>query len=283
MKKIKIIKLLLILLILLILALPITYYFLSKDYDLNIKNGTFNCLCQEDKKYRAEEKGHFSDKLTAKKYLNNNFPEIKYAKVLFETKNPDDLKNFVLPDKFVMKSTGGARMFHIGNKNDNMKHLIKKAKYFLSIKFSSYGYRSIPFFNFKEPHYNYNDPKIIIEEFLEDIFEFRIMMAKGKVIYCEKINKQAEIYDENWDQLKDPKHNVIVRPLKKEKPKCFEKILEFCEEFYEKNKFNVVRMDFYLNKEETKFYFGEFTFTPENCRKKYSAEFNSRYSRIVNE
>jgi hypothetical protein len=280
MKKIKIIKLLI---VLFILAAPIAYFFLSKEHDLNIEKGSLNCLCQEDKKYRAQEKGGFSDKLFAKEYISKNFPEVEYAKVLFSTKNPDDLKNFTLPDKFVMKSTSGARMFHIGNKNDNIKNLIKKSKYFLSIKFSSYGYRSIPFFNFKEPHYDYNDPKIIIEEFLEDIFEFRIMMAKGKVIYCEKINKQAEIYDENWDQLKDPKHNVLVKPLKKEKPKCFEQILKFCDEFYEKNKFNVVRMDFYLNKEETKFYFGEFTFTPENCRKKYSSEFNSRYSRIMNE
>ena len=39
-------------------------------------------------------------------------------------------------------------------------------------------------------------------------------------------------------------------------------------------------MDFYLSEEEDDFYFGEFTFTPENCRKKYSNQFNKKHKEL---
>ena len=181
-----------------------------------------------------------------------------------------------------MKSSTGARMFHIGTNKDNLEKLIKKAEGFLKTRQSNYGYRSIPFSGFKEPHYDYNlEPKIFIEEFLDGIKEFRIMMAKGEIIYLEKIeNNNLEYYDKDWISILDPKYDVLNLAKQNKKPKCITEILEFCEDFYTKTNFQLVRMDFYLNKEETEYYFGEFTFTPENCRRKYSDTFHKKHKNL---
>ena len=261
--------------------LLVIIYLIASLYliELPLKKNSINAYCQSQKNCRLKDKGYFSDKLKAKEYLNREFPSINYAKVIYSTDRPDTLRNIKLPKRFVMKSSTGARMFHIGSDKDNIDSLIKKAKGFLKNRHSTYGYRSIPFMGLNEPHYDYNmEPKIFIEEFLEGIKEFRIMMAKGKIIYLEKIeNNQLEYYDEDWTQIVDPKYNTLKLAKNNKKPECMKKIIQFCYDFYEKNKFEFVRMDFYLNALETEYYFGEFTFTPENCRRKYSDKFYKQY------
>lgn len=268
-----------------IIFLTLTLIVLDNIYDIFIKENTLNCLCQEEKNLRLEEKGILSDKLKAKEYLNQNFPEIKYAQVWQELNDPEELKNITLPENFVMKYSAGARMFELVTNNKyEINDLIKKAKSYTNMKYSTKGYRNIPFLNLKEPHYDYNkNPKVFIEEFLEGICEFRIMMATGKILYCEKYkNKNVEIYDKDWNEIPNQSTKKISKLEKNTKPKCLDKILEFCKNFYEKEKFNLIRMDFYLNQEEDQFYFGEFTFTPENCRKKYTKEFNKKYRELIN-
>ena len=250
--------------------------------ELPLKKNSLNSYCQEQKDCKLKEKGYFSDKLKAKEYLEKEFPSVKYAKVIHSTSNPETLKKIKFPERFVMKSSTGARMFHIGNNKDKIPELIKKAKGFLNTRHSNFGYRSIPFMALTEPHYDYNtDPKIFIEEFLEGIKEFRIMMAKGQIIYLEKIQDDIlEYYNEKWEPILDPKYDVLRLSKNKQKPKCIEEILKFCKDFYEKTDFQLVRMDFYLNKDETEYYFGEFTFTPENCRRKYSDTFHKKYKNL---
>jgi len=264
------------------LLILVYLYASSKFIELPLKKYSLNTFCQKQKYRRLEEKGYFSDKLKAKEYLHKEFPEIKTAKVIYSTTDPNSLKNVKLPDKYVMKYSTGARMFQIGNKGDDISKLIKQAKYFMSIKFSNYGYRSIPFLGLEEPHYDFNEnPKIFIEEYLEGIKEFRIMMAKGKLLYLEKvIDNKMQYFDNNWEVIKDPKHNTLNKSSYEEKPKCLDKILQFCYDFYEKEKFNLVRMDFYLNEKEDDFYLGEFTFTPENCRRKISDTFINEHKEL---
>ena len=60
---------------------------LNYNFDLNIKPGTINSICQNEKENRLEEKGKLSDKLQVKSYLRENFPEIKFSKVIYELDN----------------------------------------------------------------------------------------------------------------------------------------------------------------------------------------------------
>jgi len=266
------------------IVLLVFIYLIASTYsiELPLKKNSLNSFCQQEKTKNLEEKGYFSDKLKAKEYLNKEFPNIKYAKVIYSTDKPDTLRNIKLPKRFVMKSSTGARMFHIGNDKDDIEDLIKKAKGFLKTRHSNYGYRSMPFMELWEPHYDYNkEPKIFIEEFLDGIKEFRIMMAKGELLYLEKIeNDTLEYYDKDWSPILDPKYDTLTLDKKRNKPKCIHDIINFCRNFYDKTNFQFMRMDFYLNKDETEYYFGEFTFTPENCRRKYSETFHKKYKKL---
>ena len=258
------------------------FLILSSLYEIPLKNGSLNSICQSQKYERVKEKGFLSDKLKVKEYMNKNFPEIKTSKIIYETSNPEDLRKFKFPDNFVMKCSSGARMFHIVNNGKyNIEELIEKAKTFLKTNFSNQGYRSIPFFGFKEPHYNYNSKKIIIEEYLENIEEFRIMMFKGQVIYYEKTNPTEEgiFYNNNFHELEDIK-TMKTTKNSLEKNILIKKIEKFCKDFYEKESFELTRMDFYITKDMKEFYFGEITFTPENCRYKYSNKFNDYFKKI---
>ena len=173
-------------------------------------------------------------------------------------------------------------MFHIVKDGKySIDELVKKSKYFLSIDFSNHGYRSIPFFYFKEPHYDYTEKKILIEEYLDDITEFRIMMVEGKIIYYEKTNPGEDCiqFNKDFQELKDF-NSMKISTKKAEKNNTIQRIENFCKEFYKKEKFNLTRMDFYLKKDMSDFYFGEVTFTPENCRYKYSKNFNEYFKKL---
>ena len=75
-------KIYLIILIITLSVIPVVVVYLNTKFDLFIKKNTFNCLCQKEKENKLEKKGYFSDKLKAKKYLEKEFPEIKYFLII---------------------------------------------------------------------------------------------------------------------------------------------------------------------------------------------------------
>jgi len=279
--------------LLLLIILTCVYLYVGKNFHIYIPKNSCNYLCQKDKYNKVKEKGYFSDKIKIKEYLSENFPHINYAKLLYQTDDPKSLKNISLPEDFVLKNSSGSRMFQIVKDGKyNINKLIKKSKKFLSITHGEYGYRKIPFLNLKEPHYKYNQRKILIEEYIPNTEEFRIMMVKGEILYYEWFRKvsgegyviyranDTEIYrlDKEWKKLDvcygdEEKKNIPI-----EKPKYFEKINQFCYDFFEKNDFNLMRIDLLLN--ETDFYFGEITFTPRNCRYPYLDSFDKKFEHL---
>ena len=215
----------------------------------------------------------------AKDYINKNFPYIKTAKTLFRTKNPEDLRNFNFPDNFVLKNSSGAKMnIIVKNKKYNIDYLIKKSKEFLSTQYSITSYRKIPFFNAKEVHYDYNEPTIFIEEYLdENIQDFKFFNFREKVSFIQIDNERFKNHQRNLynEDMKKLKYKVNFLNNFEEKIKLSENNLltckKFCKDFFDKEKFDFVRIDFYIYKNQV--YFGEFTFTPGNCMEKYSDNF----------
>ncbi len=257
----------------------ITLYIINLKIDIFIRKNSINSFCQDNKYCNLIEKGLFSDKLKVKEHLKQNYPEIKYSKVIFETKNPEELRDIKLPKDFVLKSSSGSRMFQVvKDENYDIEKMIKKSKRFLSIKFSDYGYRKIPFAGLGEPHYNFNDNKIFIEEHLgDDIAEFRALTIKGNIIYYEIFGidtKGSNRFTSEWDQIyiaKDQGYS-ISKNKNFEKPKNIEIVNNFIKKFYKETEIDFMRIDFYLKKDD--FYFGEITFTPENCRWGYNKNFD---------
>ena len=264
-------KNILIILTILIIIFNLIVYKLVKHHNIELplyKKG-FNNFCQNNKYEKVKEKGFFSDKQQVKQYIIDNHPELKVAKTLFKTKNPEELRNFNFPPNFVLKCTSGARMFIIvENGIYDLDHLVEESKRFLNIDYSTYHYRKIPFMGFEEPHYKYNDKSIIIEEFLDNIEEFRIMAIKNKIIYYDHV---PNYFDSNFNKINIDKENYLDND-KLVKPKKLELMIDFVNEFYQKNKIDLVRYDFLLRGDDI--YFGELTFTPDNCRRKYSKKYN---------
>ena len=270
-----------IILFVIIILFIILYTEVFRKYEIPLRKNTCNYMCQKEKYNKLEKKGILSDKLLVKNYLDENFPHINYAKTLFSTKIPEDLEKVDYPPNFVFKNSGGSRMFKIV-KNNNFKvdELKKLGSYYLSIDFSSYGYRKIPFLGLEEPQYKYNDKKIFIEEYIPHIKEFRVLMVKGEILYYEILKEEINLnerVDKDWKKMKVFSWDKDVT-LKSEPPNNINKIIDFCKEFYDKEKIDFVRIDFILSGEN--FYFGEFTFTPTNCREKYSNNFENKFKKL---
>ena len=269
-------KLLFILSISLILILTyLNHYYHLYYFDKKTYNYYIHSLKNKD----LIRKGFFSDKLKAKEYIDKNFPYIKTPKTLFKTKNPEELQNYDLPDKFVLKNSSGSQMnIIVNNGKYNIKTLIKKSKKFLKTKYSTNSYRK--FINAKERQYDYNDPTIYIEEFLENgIKDYKCAVIKGKLAFLSvNYKKHGEkkyyknIYDAdfNLENYRRLTHESFFKEIDidDEKKEIFKK---FIKDFYEKEKFDFVRIDFFIENNEV--YFGEFTFTPDNCMCKYSKDF----------
>jgi hypothetical protein len=283
---------------LIILSLPFIFVLISPYITglefIHSKN-TFNSTCHMERENRLEEKGLFSDKLQVKKYLEKNYPEIKFAKILHELENPEEILNLKLPNTFYLKCSTGCSTHQlvknnmiIDKKTKKEKKLSKDILFKLSKKYlkqdfgNSFGIlKKLPYFNFKELHYNYNSNKIFIEEYLDNVYEFRVYYGNQKLLFCEKIEDgKFGFYDRNWNQIQDVVRDTLTKNNYTKKPKCFEEILKFSDNFINDQKFNLIRIDFFIDKEGTDFYFCEFTFCPENCLRAFSKRFNNQHKEL---
>jgi len=247
-------------------SIIILFFYLSSKWEVPIKSTSINNICQKNKYWKLEEKGLLSDKIKAKKYVVDNIPEINTAENLLITTDLNELKKFRFPDKFVMKCSSGARMFQIVVDKFDIQELLSNAKKFLNSNYAYQNYRKLTVLGLEEPQYQYNQKAIMIEEYLEDAQELRVMLINGKISYYEYIiDKKEIIYDEKWKKLDNNKKTL-------EKPSYIDKINSCCNKFYNDFFIDLVRVDFLIS--NNNIYFGEFTFTPENCRKKYENKLN---------
>jgi hypothetical protein len=200
-------------------------------------------------------------------------------KTLFITKKPDDLNNFNFPDNFLLKCTSGSQMnIIVKNNNFDIKDLIKNSKIFMKRNYSTYSYRKIPFLNLQENHYNYCDKSIMIEEFIGDnLKDYKFFIIKGKLSFIQ-IDKnrfdghQRNFYDKNLNLI-NSKSSFIKN--------FSEKIENIGEKFYKKEKIDFFRLDIYIVNNDI--YFGEFTFTPENCCGKFAKNLDNKiYNEYIN-
>lgn len=281
----------------LLFIIAIILPFVSNSELIHSKN-SFNSTCHMERNNRLEEKGLFSDKLQVKKYLEKNYPEVKFAKILYELEKPENIFDIELPKNFYLKCSTGCGTHQLVKNNmiidKKTKEEIKLSKdilFELSKKYlkqdfgNSFGIlKKIPYFNFKELHYNYNTNNIFIEEYLDDVYEFRLYYGKQKFLFGEKISdNKFGFYDRNWKQIPDVVRDTLNKNNYTEKPKCFEEILQFSDNFVNDQNFNLIRIDFFINKEGTEFYFCEFTFCPNNCLRNFSKRFNNQHRELFSQ
>ena len=85
--------------------------------------------------------------------------------------------------------------------------------------------------------------------------------------------------DKDYNFLDIKYHNCKNYINDIEKPKNLDKMINFCNDFCKKIKLEFVRIDLYEIND--KIYFGEFTFTPNACRAKFSNNFDYKFYKLL--
>ncbi len=240
---------------------------------LNLDNPqTFNEKIQWLKLYDSTPlKTRLADKYLVRDWVKEKIGEQYLIPLLGVYDSFDEIDFDKLPDRFVMKCNHGSGYNIIVP--DKSKLDLADAKQ----KVDTWMKENFAFKTGFELHYRDMQPKIVIEEYIQEIgdalYDYRFFCSNGKVIqiwldlYSGTPYHQRKIYDKNWNEL-----DVIVKwpRLEKEieKPKNLEKMLQLSETL--SKSFALVRVDFYdVNNH---IYFGEMTFTSMSGIGEFSPE-----------
>ena len=185
------------------------FWFLTYGKKINLKNPkTFNEKMQWLKLYdHNEEYCTMVDKSLVKKYVSKKIGSEYIIKTLWEGKKPENIPYDELPNQYVIKCTHGSHCsIIVKDKNTiDTNKINKKLKKWLSRNWFWYG---------REWVYKNLEPKIIVEEYMEDNkdkelidYKFDCFNGKPKIIdVCSKRYSKNEkmcenFYDTEWNLL----------------------------------------------------------------------------------
>ena len=205
-----------------------------------------------------------ADKMKVRDYVKNKIGE-KYLIPEYFCKKKityKDLQN--LPNEFILKTSNGSgtNKLVLDKSKENLHKLAALMNYYTTIK---YGYI------WGEFYYNKSSVSIVAEKLLKDekgqipndykIHCFDDGKTKRKVIEVHyKVNgeNKKNIYDENWEPIKDYIFGFSSDGRKIPRPENIKELLYVADKLSEDT--NYVRVDLYNIK--NKIYFGELTFIP---------------------
>ena len=200
-----------------------------------------------------------ADKIGVRDYIREKIGEEYLVPIIGIYKTPDEIDFETLPNQFVMKVNWGSGQNIIVT--DKSKLDVKKAKAQLAewLKPESNHY-----YDFLEWCYKDIEPKIIIEEFIEELdgslydYKFFCCNSEPKFLFVG-IDRQTDLkfnfYDIDWNLLPFKQH-YEVSSKKINPPQNFDKMKKLAQIL--SKDFPFVRVDFFEVK--GKVYFGELTF-----------------------
>lgn len=243
--------------------------------DLNLDNPkTFNEKLQWLKLYdRNSRYTTLVDKYKVREYIASELGEEYLIPLIGVWDDPDDIDFNALPNQFVLKCNhnSGKGMFICTNKdNVCISHVKKKLK--KGLKENYYiKHREWPYKNVKR--------KVIAEELMIDnstdqLIDYKFMCFNGKhqmTFVCDdrfsEEGLKVTFYDKEWNILPFERH-YPRRYTAIDKPKNYDKMVEFAEKLSEKIPF--LRVDFY--EVNGLIYFGELTFFPGSGYEEFTPE-----------
>lgn len=205
----------------------------------------------------------FADKYLVREYVRQKGFESILPKLygVYTTVSEIDLS--VLPNRFVLKAnhgSGDAFLSICQNKEQyDYKREFEKLSKSLHLDYSKTGL---------EYHYAYIEPKIICEEYIEELGElyppdYKFFCFSGEAKYLKVVTGRGkalkhDYFDANWNHYYFMTEKYQAESIM-EKPKKLEEMLQIASAL--SMPFSVVRIDLYCVKD--KIYFGEITLTPE--------------------
>ena len=216
---------------------------------------------------KDKRKTILADKYLVRNYVSEKIGDKYLVPLIGVWEKPEEIDFKELPKKFVIKCNHGCGWnIIVTDKNKiDIKQVCRDLEKWLSTNFAYvYGF---------EMHYRDIKPKIIAEEYIEniknDLYDYKFWCFNGKVEFIMFLSNRKNAllmnnYSVNWDLLPftydypNSKENI-------KKPDNLEKMISLAEVLAEDIPF--VRVDFYrLNDGSIKF--GEMTFSPASgvCR-----------------
>lgn len=245
-------------------------YFLKKGKILRINNPVnINDLIIHGIIYHSESRLriNLTDKIKVREYVKDKGLSDILVPLISIYHSVDDIDLDQLPDKFALKANHGSGFNLILDKSESINLEIIKtiANNWIS--------KSLPIeFDF-EPHYQYIEPKlyaeIYIDDFSEDKFpiDYKLFCIYGKPLFIQtviryyddyrRLKHKCDTYDLDWKRLNYVKQEYLVDNEVSE-PKNLELMINYAESLSENLDF--ARVDLYNI--EGKIFFGEITFTP---------------------
>lgn len=200
------------------------------------------------------------DKYAVREFVKKQGCEEILNELIWEGDNPENIPFEKLPNKFVIKVTHGST-FNIICKDKssfNKSEAVKKCKRWLKAKFlPCYG----------EWFYGVEKPRVIVEKYIEStddvqLRDYKIFCFNGEPqiirIDTDRFTEhKMDCLDCKWNRLEEAGMGFPISGRVFEKPKCFEKLLEYSRKL--SAPFFHARVDFYIVND--KIIFGEITFT----------------------
>lgn len=249
-------------------------YFSEMGKRLNLnKPYNFNEKLQWLKLYnRKDEYTIMCDKYLVRDYISNTIGEQYLIPLIGVYDKFDDIDFLKLPNKFVIKCSHDSGSIVICENKDNFD--INKAKKIINSKIKKDYYR----FGREWPYKNIV-PKIIVEEYMEDIkcgelIDYKLFCFNGEPnikLICSKRRSKKGVcetwFDKNWELLdiKEGGHDIdsSVR-----KPINYKLMDDLSRKLSKTIPF--LRVDWY--EIDGKLYFGELTFYPASGYERFSPE-----------
>ena len=235
---------------------------LKQGYSLNLEDPqTFNEKIQWIKLYDKNPlMAKCSDKYLVRNYIKELGCGELLTRLLWEGAEPETIPFDSLPSRFVIKATHGSTFNIICEDKSklNQANVIEKCRKWLNARFlPCYG----------EWFYGVERPRIIIEEFLESddktpVKDYKVLCFNGNAslirVDSDRFTRhKTDLYDLNWNLLKNVRWKYPNSDEETPKPECLNKLLQYAEKIAKP--FHLARVDFYIAR--SKIYFGEITFT----------------------
>jgi hypothetical protein len=199
-----------------------------------------------------------ADKLKLRDYLKEKELDDYIVPILSIYNNYSEIDFDKLPNQFVLKPNHGSGMNEVVLDKTKINHDELKAKfdYYLKLKYSDFNHELV---------YQNIKPQLLVEPYLGDIVDYKIMCVNHKILYTISLKRYPDrpydvgFYDPDWNKsLGGFNHLKVldsnIKPEHKEEMNRIARII--AQDFLQ------VRVDFY--EIDDKVYIGECTFYSES-------------------
>ena len=213
---------------------------------------------------KVNEIAYLADKFAVRKYVEEKGLSNILTPLIAVYNRAEDINFDALPKRFAMKANFGAGFNIIcDNKNRfNEADVINEARTWL-----------IPMhYSESEQHYNLIEPKIVVEEFIDDgsggfPIDYKFMCIRGKVFCILGVNGRENgcgsymPYSVDWKAIPEYYRGDTTATELLARPKNLDEMIATAEKLAEG--IDLVRVDLYSN--GSRIWFGEMTLTPSGC------------------